>query len=106
MQQINKTLIYRPKIVEGDILGLSDAKKEKIRKVLSSPDFLDILTLANQSKPTANMIGSNPQACSDRLKEISGWEQCEAAILNCLEVLNKKPVGILEEDFNTKAIEL
>ena len=102
----NKILTYRPKIIEGEVLTLSDNKRDKIRRFIDSPEMLDVLELANQSKPTVHMTGFDVQQCNDRLKEISGWEQCEAAILNCLEVLNKKRLSPIEEDFETKATEL
>jgi len=102
----NKILTYRPKIIEGNVLTLSDNKRDKIKRFLESPEMLDVLELANQSKPTVHMTGFDVQQCNDRLKEISGWELCEAAILNCLDVLNKKQLNPLEEDFDTKATEL
>ena len=103
---MSKRISYQAKIVEGDIVPISESGKERITKFLDSKDFRDILTLANQSKPTVHLYGSNPQASNDRLKEISGWEQCEAAILNCLDALKPKNQEPIEEDFNTESDEL
>jgi hypothetical protein len=96
-----KKLIYEARLVEGDVISLSDAEKQRISNFLDSKDLRSIFALANMSKPTVHMVKATPQGCNDRLKEISGWELCEAAILNCLSVLNKKEMKPLEEDFET-----
>lgn len=99
---MKKKLVYQAKIVEGDIVAISDSAKERIAKFLDGKDFRDILALSNMSKPPAHIMNSDPQKASDRLKEISGWEQCEAAILNCLSVLNKPNNNPIEEDYETE----
>lgn len=99
---MSKKLVYQAKIVEGDIVAVSDTAKERIAKFLDSKDFRDILSLANMSKPSPHTMSNDPQDATRILNKISGWELCEAAILNCLSVLTKENHVPIEEDYETE----
>ncbi len=82
-------IIEVPQILADRLAQLSPTELEAIRKILTSPTYLKLLSMAECMKPSANVAGgmaSQRDAFSDsrantRLAEIRGWEMHNAAIL-------------------------
>lgn len=85
-------IIEIPTIIRDKLAVFSPAELEKIRALLTSPEYLKLLSLAECMKPSANCAGagagqrdafSNDRA-NARLGEIRGWELHQVALLAAL----------------------
>ena len=101
MEQPKSRIIYTPQIFEGDQRVLSDAHKNRIRKILSSEEFRIILSLANESRPPSNPHDGSTDGQAKQLCRIQGWELHEVLMINCLNIVNQQKPEQLEETFPT-----
>lgn len=81
-----------PDILSDRLGKFSPSELEKLRLMLSSPEYLKLLSVAECMKPSANCSGAGSsqrdafsgERATARLGEIRGWELHTAAILAAL----------------------